>query len=271
MTVTHTIDFAQVNQDRLRIVSSKIDAAMSAVAPAVNQEQESRRLLPVTDVEHHDPHHFIYPIKVSGLDRLLNPNDYNWKEQDPYYSLSLISQDHLATFYNLPFGLVMGYPDQNVLAVLKRMDANIVTVRDKSPTGLMDFLNKHRRKEPSNIIFEKDLPGNEGRHLTVDEIFSPLPRMIRAEYGKNTEMLVLNNPDLQVKSAILIVSKDNPIEKILKLLNEETLDSNAVQRAVLEGLPVVIVGEKEVDLQGAKAEFMRAYPEEEEFPRIDLY
>jgi len=217
------------------------------------------KLLPITDDARHSPDHFSYIIKTSGLDKFLIPGG---NLTDSYYSFSLIDQDHLATHGTLPIGLIMDFADSDVLAVVRQMSEEIGTRGRKSIEGLKEFLGLHRRDNPSNIIYETG-SGSGERYISSDELFNVPQINSGHEYADNNEVLISNNGNLKAKSVVLVVSKLHPMKETIWFLKNHS-DYTKVLEAIGLGLPVVIVGEKGIDLNGSIKLFKEAFPDAQE-------
>ena len=240
-------------RDDVKIRAEALIEKIKALRGSVHQ------LLPVTDDKKHDPDHFSYLITTSGLNKFLVPGT-NLREM--YYSFNLIDQDHLATLGNLPIGLIMGFSDFDVIAVLRHMSREIRTGGIKNFVVFGRFLDLHWRTDPSNVLYDVRA-GDEARPISADKLFNGPPINNGHNFADNNEILVSNNGSLKIKSAVLVVSQAHSMRQILAYL-EHAGDYTRIREAIADGLPVVIVGEKGMDLTESKNLFKEAFPDRRE-------
>ena len=238
-----------LERDDVKIRAEALIKKIKALRGSVHQ------LLPVTNDKKHDPDHFSYLITTSGLDNFLVPGT-NLAEM--YYSFNLIDQDHLATLGNLPIGLIMGFSDFDVIAVLRHMSREIRTGGIRNFAVFRRFLDLHWRTDPSNVLYDVRA-GDQARRISADELFNGPPINNGHDFADNNEILVSNSESLKIKSVVLVVGKGHSMRQILAYL-EHAGDYRRIREAIGYGLPVVIVGEKGMDLTESKSLFKEAFP-----------
>jgi len=264
----------QASKDKLRpwikTDNALYDRAMVGPNPAM-----INTVWKTTNINNHDPRRFLYTVKMSHLDKLLNLKE----SKDEYYSASLVSQDYLATVANRRIGLILDFPENELLAVLKHMHSDIVTVGLKTLEGLKVFLGQHLQHtkqmdlgEEDNILFDRVSEGDKPLTLTPEELIQKTSvNKPSSGYTRNNEIIIRNTKNLKVSAAIIMVKDDEEMQTNLEFL--KTLDVyKEIFAAIKAGLPVVIVGDKNAELLGkktgglldAKRAFIEAFPTAEE-------
>ncbi len=243
-------------------------AQLSREDQAMNAPPMPRHWL-TTDIENHDPKKFIYTVKVLGIHRLLNPRVLRGAPE--YYSASEIDQDHLMTYGGATVGLILEFPDRDIAAVLRYMHLNIVAM-NKNKQALAGFIEKHlaeqNRTSFKNILYQSVVHPYDELAITPQELIEqsrdlPPDGFFYAGKGYNNEIIIKNSPDLKIKAVILIARENYNLEDILGDPRDGSW-SKIVRSQVENGLPIVIVGEKGVDLGRIRQEFIRSFPGSQE-------
>ncbi|MBN1493438.1 MAG: hypothetical protein JW938_04760 [Candidatus Omnitrophica bacterium] len=97
----------------------------------------------------HDIDTFMYCVKTHDIERLLH------RENAPrYYSLSVVCEDHLATYDNKDIVLLLDFPDEYVELALRQMPDN-TQAYNKSSGSFMRFIHDNVRLNHTNVLFWK--------------------------------------------------------------------------------------------------------------------
>ncbi|MEI7998855.1 MAG: hypothetical protein WCH62_05060, partial [Candidatus Omnitrophota bacterium] len=226
-----------------------------------------------TNIENHNPREFTYTVKMSGIKKLMRPNEH---KDEYYFSASLVNQDYLETIYDRQIGVVLDFPEKNVLAVLKYMLYTLPTMQFKTLDGLKRFISNHLNNRQGefadrqgNVLYDGVSQGPKSIKLSPGVIIQKLLSEVKPKgvYAKNNEVIIRNDENLKVRSAILMAKDGVPMQTTINSLIRDS-EYEELLASIKGGLPVVIVGDKKAEslgsnlggLQDAREAFMKAFP-----------
>ena len=209
----------------------------------------------------YDPSDFVYTVKVYGLSRFLSPNIDT--RPAGFYSASVISNDYLKTLMDYNNGLILDFPDDQVVAVL-RQTADHLYQADKTRSSLALFLDHHRAKHSGNILFEQGKKDLIGPRDVIREMKTKLAS--DPELFQNNEIILKSDHRLDIRGVFVIVREKFKDEASLAASfdSKRTKFSELMDYAAQWRLPLLVFAEKGADLPMAKKILSRFLPEWEE-------